>query len=684
MGSNQAANKATVTAVGARLALDPNAPGPAKVLVVEDEQIVALELRDRVARMGHAVVAVVASGEQAIEATRRLRPDLILMDIKLQGALDGIDAASSIRTFADIPIVYLTAFADDATLQRAKVTEPYGYILKPFQERELHVVIEVSLYRHRMERALRESEAWRFALLRSVGDAVLATGIDGRVKFMNPLAGALTGWRETEAIGAPIDDVFKTIQPLERRGSPWKDLHSKTLIGKDGSERLIEVEFAPIRDAGGTPMGTVFVFRDTSDRKRLQDRQRFMVAASGAIASSLDLDRSDALGRITSLIARNCADWCVIHLVDAQGWLRAAAFAHRDASKDASASAMVGAEIRDRDRTDVAAVARTQSSVLESDVANGDWIERALGIPQALIPNLVAASAVTVPLPVRHQCLGTLTLVSETRARPFTEADLIFAEELGRRLAQGIDNARLYSDAQRAIHMRDEVLEVVSHDLRDPLSTISMNAEQLARTPAQADPQRVLKNAASIHRNADRMSRLIKDLLDIGRIDSGRLSLELRRIGAVSLVHEGLSTFEALASELSIRLASEALPDAELLCDRARVLQVLSNLIGNALKFSPKGGAIVVSGEMGDGVVQFSVADEGSGIAPEQVDHVFDRHWQAPDAIHRGSGLGLYIAKGIVEAHGGHIWVDSVQGRGSTFHFTIPLADQPEERLSTQ
>ncbi len=229
--------------------------------------------------------------------------------------------------------------------------------------------------------------------------------------------------------------------------------------------------------------------------------------------------------------------------------------------------------------------------------------------------------------------------------------------------------------------MRDEVLAIVSHDLRNPLSSIRMNAEQLLRTPEKADLQRVLKSATAIRRNADRMNQLIDDLLDVGRIDTGQLSLELRRNRTTALVSEAFAAFEALASERSIQLVSTVLPDLELRCDQGRVLQVLANLIGNALKFSPEGREITVSGEVRGDMFLFAVSDTAGGIAPAQAQHVFEKYWQAPEVRHRGSGLGLYIAKGLIEAHGGHIWVDSTYGEGSTFYFTIPLADRPVDQL---
>lgn len=651
-------------------------PTPSKILVVEDEQIVALELKDRLTRMGHSVVGVVVSGEEAIEHVRRLQPDMVLLDIKLQGEMDGIEAAETIRSETNIPVVYLTAFSDETTLQRAKLTEPYGYILKPFQERELHVIIEVSLYRHRVARELRESEAFRSALLQSVGDGVIATGPDGRVKFLNPLAEALTGWKEKEAVGRPLAEVFNAVQLLERRSGTWKDVTSKKLIARDGSEHPIEAELTTISDVTNASLGSVWAFRDISERKHLQDRQRFMTAASGEVSSSLD--REMILTKLAPLIAHNLADWCVIHLCGEKGALHVAAFAHREPEKNAWAAQLVGGIVRSKDNSiEIQNVARSGSSVLEVNVTSGTWIAAALGIRSA--PELVAGSAIIVPLTARGQTLGTLSLVSEYRDQPFTEFDLTFAEELGRRIASGIDNAQLYSGAQRAICMREDVLAIVSHDLKNPLSSISMNADQLLHSPEKNSPQRVMKNAQAIRRNAQRMNCLIGDLLDVASIDGGRLSLELKPNRVRGLVAETLSMFEAQASARSIRLLSTSLPDVDLLCDRERVLQVLSNLIGNALKFSSEGRSIALQGEVRGRVVQFSVSDEAAGITPDQVEHIFERYWQAPEALRKGSGLGLYIAKGIVEAHGGRIWVDSTPGVGSTFYFTIPLAERAEE-----
>jgi PAS domain S-box-containing protein len=669
--------------LGGRHEVRGDAAEPAKILVVEDEQIIALELKDRLTEMGHSVVGIVASGEEAIEHVRRLRPHLVLMDIKLQGRMDGIEASEAIRTEVDIPIVYLTAFADETTLQRAKLSSPYGYILKPFQERELHVIIEVSIYRHHLERHLRESEAWRFALLQGVGDGIAATSENGRVTFLNPLAEALTGWREQEAVGRPIEDVFRVVQQPERRSGIWKDVTYQKLIARDGSEHPIEMDCTTIRDPARASVGAVYAFRDISMRKRACDRQRFMAMASGEIAASLDRDM--ILSKVVTLMARDLADWCVIHVCGANGTLQLASFAHRETEKNEFANQLRDAIDENRDSLAIQNVARTGNSILDVDVADGNWIATSLGLDITLAPGLAAASAVIVPMITRGQTLGTLSLVSERRDRPFTEYDLAFIEEFGRRVASGIDNAQLYADAQRAIRLREDILATVSHDLRTPLQSIIMNADQLCRdtekiAPTSSSPTCVMKNAQTIQRNAERMNRQIGDLLDIENIDRGRLSLDLQRHKAKRLLAEAVSMFEAAATARSINVVSTGPQDAdaELLCDRERVLQVLSNLIGNALKFSHEGQSIIVQENVSGPVLVFSVSDKAGGLSPDQVGHVFERGWQAPEARHRDSGLGLYIAKGLVEAHGGRIWVDTTPGMGSTFHFTIPLSRPPE------
>ncbi len=178
-----------------------------EILVVEDEGIVARDIQATLERLGYSITGTVASGEEAINMARYNHPDLVLMDIVLKGPIDGIEAAQKIRDELDIPVIYLTANADEATVERAKLTEPFGYILKPFEERELHTVVEMALHKHRLERQLQEREQWLSAVLRSIGDGVIATDDVGRVRFMNRIAEELTGWSQAEALDRQVGEI---------------------------------------------------------------------------------------------------------------------------------------------------------------------------------------------------------------------------------------------------------------------------------------------------------------------------------------------------------------------------------------------------------------------------------------------------------------------------------------------
>jgi signal transduction histidine kinase len=237
----------------------------------------------------------------------------------------------------------------------------------------------------------------------------------------------------------------------------------------------------------------------------------------------------------------------------------------------------------------------------------------------------------------------------------------------------------MYKDAEQTIDAREQVLRIVSHDLRNPLHTISMSASLLLELPLPLEQQSAYFRR--IKRAGERMNRLIQDLLDVAKLEAGRVGIDARQIEIAPLMREAHEMLAPLATEKDIQLeemVEESLP--RIRADAGRVLQVLSNLVGNAIKFTPVGGRIVMRAEAVSEGICFSVSDTGQGIPQEQLAHIFGQFWQANPADRRGIGLGLTIAKGIVEAHGGRIWVESRVGEGTTFHFT--LAETPPQSSS--
>jgi len=246
-----------------------------QIAVVEDESLVAKDIVNMVRGLGYSVPAVVSTGEDAILVAEKTRPDIILIDIVLKGRIDGIEAAHRIWETLSIPVVYLTAFADEATLQRAKVTEPFGYILKPFDERELQTTIEMAFYKAQMEKKLRERERWLTTILRSIGDGVIVTDGDGHVTFMNGVAERLTGWSQAEVLQRPLGGFIQIpIAPDWASDAPETAAGEGVLTMRDGISIPIEQSVSPIFGEKKDVFGSVYIFRDIRSRKKAEDELR--------------------------------------------------------------------------------------------------------------------------------------------------------------------------------------------------------------------------------------------------------------------------------------------------------------------------------------------------------------------------------------------------------------------------
>jgi signal transduction histidine kinase len=283
------------------------------------------------------------------------------------------------------------------------------------------------------------------------------------------------------------------------------------------------------------------------------------------------------------------------------------------------------------------------------------------------------------PMHARRRVSGVVFVASRERRR-FTSDELQLLDLVADRIGTVIDNAALYEQALHALQSRDVVMGIVSHDLRNELGAIRMSVELLATD----DPQRD-RPISIIKRSVDVMNRLIRDLRDVENIESGQLSIWLRSESAHALVREAIDGMLDTAARTAIHLEARLERDLTLDCDRIRVIQVLTNLLSNAIKFTPRGGTISVSmAEAAPGHVRFSIADTGCGIPADDLARVFERYWQAKETAYLGTGLGLAIAKGIVEAHGGTISVESRVGDGATFSFTLPLARVPQPDLDDE
>ncbi len=273
-----------------------------KILIVEDENIVAKDIQKRLVNLGYNIVDIVSTGEEAVKKAIATSPDLVLMDLRLKGGMDGIETASALRFQHGIAVVFISAYADNDSLKRASTIEPFGYLLKPFEERELHTTIEMALYRRELERKFKENETWYGTTLRSIGEAVISTDTSGTIKFMNTAAENLTGWKINESLGKDLLKVFRTAeksielnftnpvdQILKNRITAVLKNHA-TLISREGKEIPIDESASPIIDELGKIVGVVLVFQDVTERKRVQEALKTSQEyAQNIINSSLDM-----------------------------------------------------------------------------------------------------------------------------------------------------------------------------------------------------------------------------------------------------------------------------------------------------------------------------------------------------------------------------------------------------------
>jgi two-component system cell cycle sensor histidine kinase/response regulator CckA len=283
------------------------------ILVVEDEAIIARDIKTTLEGFGYIVPPPVATGAQALEAVFAHRPDLVLMDIRIHGGMDGIETAALIGKNAGTPIIYLTSYSDDTTLARAKLTGAYGYLLKPFQERDLRTAIEVALQKRELERQLSERERWFATTLKSIGDAVIATDVGQRITFMNVVAERVTGWTASDALGKQLGEVMRLVD--QRTGAPLDsplehafqegftvELSPALLSPKHGGQRSITDSAAPIVDDAGKTLGGVVVFRDVTEQRHIEERvaRSDRLAAIGTMSAGMAHEINNPLAYVLS------------------------------------------------------------------------------------------------------------------------------------------------------------------------------------------------------------------------------------------------------------------------------------------------------------------------------------------------------------------------------------------------
>ncbi len=536
---------------------------------------------------------------------------------------------------------------------------------------------QVALVRRRFEAqgtALAGLERTRDELetvLRALPDAIAVRDAAGRVVYANdppPEAGKLladlqrastadlaANYRMWDEAGRPVDERDLPGARAARGEIEDRQLRVRRVGATGQGDTWIAVKATPVAGVSGGTRRVVTVVRDVTAERRQQDWTRALAEAGSALLATPEL--TPALEDVAALVCRSIAARCAVVLRQPAGDPRLAAFA--------SAAAEPAAP---------------------DDPARAEAVRAGAAAMQAQEATRVqegARSRIAVPLASRAVVLGALVLDAGDDGRRFGPGDLAGAEELARRIALAVENLRLRGEGQEAARAREDLLAIVSHDLRNPLGVVMASSALLLKSPLTDPPGkegRSKRQVEAIQRAGTRMNRLIRDLLDFAAIQAGRLTVSSHPRGVGELMREVFDALVPQAQAKSLKLIDGS-PESTLRvsCDHDRVIQLFDNVVGNAVKFSGEGGSVTVTAEPDGDMVRFSVMDEGPGISPEELPHVFDRSYQAKRRNRDGIGIGLSIARGIVEAHGGRIWVESPAastGVGTRFFFTLPAAQQ--------
>ncbi len=544
--------------------------------------------------------------------------------------------------------------------------------------------------RKRIEEAMRESEERYRYLAEAMPQIVWTARADGYIDYYNARWFEYTGLtlEQTEGWGwQPVlhpDDIEQCLKSWSKSVTTGEryDIEYRFKRASDGAYRWHLGRAEPMRDAEGQIVRWFGTATDIHDRRQAAESLRFMSEASELLTSSLNYEAT--LERLALLCVAALADYCLIDVVEDDGEMRRVATAHRDPAQKELVRALKSYPPDARRAEGVSKVLRTGRPEISTELSAEKLRELTSDDEhRELLKRLGLKSYMTLPLRTRGRIVGALTFaVTGEAARAYTATDLTFAQELARRAALAIDNARLYSRAQEANKAKDEFLATLSHELRTPLTPIIGWLQMIRDGRISAEDSR--HGLAIIEKNSQALTRLINDLLDMSSILSGKMRIERAPVNVDAALREAVETIRTQADSRGIPveiLECDGDAQATVSGDRTRLVQVFWNLLNNSVKFSDKGQRITVGCEARDGVVRVTVADEGRGMEPEFLPHAFERFRQADSTTTRvfgGLGIGLALVKSFVEAHGGTTTVESEgAGRGSRFTVTLPRLNAP-------
>jgi PAS domain S-box-containing protein len=529
--------------------------------------------------------------------------------------------------------------------------------------------------------ALKQSEERFRALIQYSADAIQLISAEGHVLYSSDSVEHVLGYKSEELQGAspegfvhPDDLAFFMEQFLSLIQKPGEQVTLEYRVKhKNGSWVWIE--------ATGTNylhdtriQAIVGNFRNITERKQHEERQQLLNSVSEKLASSLDQELT--LQEIAQLIVPVMADYCRIAVLDEEHQIKDIVANHIEPEKISLVRELYE-QYKDRFNSTYGLQRLLETGQPELiTVVTPEIVAPFIKENPAILPIINAlglTSYMGIPLIARDKVIGAITFSSTQPQRHYTHEDLTFAQELARRIALTLDNARLYAEAQQAITLRDGFISIASHELKTPVTSLKLYVQLLQKQLSRRGEENLIRSFAKMDAQLNKLTLLIEDLLNVSRIEHGKLDFHEDWFDLNEVVKETVEQIQTTTSKQHIRIEGSI---SQLVWgDRDRIGQVLTNLMTNAAKFSPQSDTIIVQLTETQDTVKVSVQDFGIGIEKEHLNHIFDRFHRGSDPEEKtypGLGMGLYIAREIIKRHGGTLSVESEKGKGSLFSFTLP------------
>ena len=609
---------------------------------------------------------------------------------------DLFDPARMSLTVADLPAgaVFQGALSSRRTIicrHRETGDERWWIVTaSPIRDSAGNVRYAVGILRDATERVQdRQANAWLAAIVASSVDAIIGKTLDAIITSWNPAAERLYGYTSSEAIGQSITMLVPDDRPDEvpsimarLRAGEAVEAFETVRVRKNGTRVDVSLTISPIVGPDGLIAGASTIARDITEQRRAQHALQLLAEAGEVLGTSLDYEAT--LASVADLIVPRLADWCSVNMVDETGKPTQIALAHTDPEKVRWVLELQESMgLDDEETSGISLARRTGEPVIYRDITDEMLVAGAKSPEHlAALRQIGFRSGVIVPMMTRGRAVGTMTLAFAESGRLYHDDEIELAKEVARRAAIAVDNAGLYAEAQHAAQAREDFLLTASHELRTPLTSVKATAQLVARYLDQPKPDRsrIGSMMKRLQSEIGRLETLSLDLLDAARIQRGRFELHPKPCDLVAMATDVLTVLgRSSHRQPGHRLVMDAEQPVSGFWDPQRLQQVVTNLVSNALKYSPDGGEVCVRIRRDAEIAILEVEDEGIGIDPAEVAGLF-QPFERGRTVRRsvgGVGLGLYITHQIVDAHGGTISIDSQPGAGSRFTVRLPGADSP-------